>query len=76
MNGNYAAFNAHGKGITKMIDMRGGIGSLGLEGFLQRLVYWSIFNPRWRIVEGPYSRELSVEEWRCPPWQEAGTVVV
>ncbi|KAH8804380.1 hypothetical protein F5884DRAFT_406185 [Xylogone sp. PMI_703] len=53
MNGNTAGFSLHGKGIMKMIDMRGGRKNLGPEGFLEHLLTWSIYNPRFKLVSGP-----------------------
>ncbi|UNI16370.1 hypothetical protein JDV02_002806 [Purpureocillium takamizusanense] len=55
--GDVEAFYAHGKGITKMVKARGGLKSLGLSGFLRKLVGWSLYNPSNYIVLGPEEQE-------------------
>lgn len=40
MYGENQSYNAHMKGLQKLINMRGGIKSLGLGGLLLRMVIW------------------------------------
>lgn len=42
--GDPAVYKAHMKGLSLMIDKRGGLQNLGLNGFLERLVVWVDLN--------------------------------
>jgi hypothetical protein len=40
MFGDQATFEMHMAGLLKMVDMRGGLSSLGLNGMLARICVW------------------------------------
>lgn len=42
--GDSAVFSAHMKGLSLMLKMRGGLGTLGLDGLLERMVVWIDLN--------------------------------
>lgn len=63
MAGNAAGFRFHGYAITKMVGIRGGGNDLGPEGFLGHLLSWSVYNPRFKVVNGPYPTQLADGEW-------------
>jgi hypothetical protein len=42
--GDSAVFSAHMRGLSLMLNMRGGLGTLGLDGLLERMVVWIDLN--------------------------------
>lgn len=42
--GDSAVFSTHMKGLSTMLKMRGGLGTLGLDGLLERMVVWIDLN--------------------------------
>lgn len=40
ISGNHDIFKTHMKGLAQMVDLRGGLSSLGLEGLLRRILLW------------------------------------
>ena len=42
--GDSAVFSAHMQGLSLMLKMRGGLGTLGLDGLLERMVVWIDLN--------------------------------
>lgn len=42
--GDSAVFSAHMRGLSMMLDMRGGLCTLGLDGLLERMVVWIDLN--------------------------------
>ncbi len=44
MFGDQATYNIHMSGLTRMVRLRGGLTSLGLEGLLARICLWIDFN--------------------------------
>ena len=42
--GDSAVFSAHMRGLSLMLKMRGGLGTLGLDGLLERMVVWIDLN--------------------------------
>ena len=44
MHGDVASYRMHMSGLRLMLDMRGGLGSLGLGGLLRRMVVWIDLN--------------------------------
>jgi hypothetical protein len=40
MYGDVTTYQAHMRGLKKMIEMRGGLSSLGLNGLLRRMIIW------------------------------------
>lgn len=44
MHGDLAAFEVHMLGLRRMVEMRGGLGALGLNGLLRRMVIWIDLN--------------------------------
>jgi len=46
----------HATAILMMMELRGHRFDLGPEGFLGHLVAWTIYNSRFGIIQGPYSR--------------------
>jgi len=42
--GDSAVFSAHMRGLSLMLKLRGGLGSLGLDGLLERMVVWIDLN--------------------------------
>jgi hypothetical protein len=59
MEGDIDAFYTHGSGIIQMVTARGGLQTLGVSGFLRKIVGWSIYNTRNHFVIGPDEAELS-----------------
>ncbi|KAH7129560.1 hypothetical protein B0J13DRAFT_453363 [Dactylonectria estremocensis] len=59
--GEMDAFYAHGNGIIKMVTARGGLRTLGVSGFLEQSVAWSIYSPRHNLVMGP--EEVELDHW-------------
>jgi hypothetical protein len=44
MFGTLNTYDMHMRGLSRMIELRGGLCSLGLDGLLQRIVIWSDYN--------------------------------
>lgn len=44
MHGHLESYHMHMKGLCKMLEMRGGLNSLGLGGLLRRIVVWIDLN--------------------------------
>ena len=42
--GDSAVFNAHMRGLQMMLKIRGGLSTLGLDGFLERMLVWIDLN--------------------------------
>lgn len=40
--GNHTAYHAHMSGLVSLIAMKGGLDTLGLNGFLKQMVYWRV----------------------------------
>lgn len=59
MEGDIDAFYTHGSGIIQMVTARGGLETLGISGFLTKIVGWSIYNTRNHFIAGPDEAELS-----------------
>ncbi|KAM5354737.1 hypothetical protein ACJ41O_001384 [Fusarium nematophilum] len=51
--GDMSAFFTHSSGVIKMVTARGGLETLGVSGFLTKIVGWSIYNPKNYLVSGP-----------------------
>lgn len=45
--GDSAVFAAHMKGLHQMLELRGGLGVLGLNGLLERMLVWINLNATW-----------------------------
>jgi hypothetical protein len=43
MSGDLASWELHMKGLEAMIKMRGGLGNLGLDGLIHRMISWYCF---------------------------------
>lgn len=58
--GHWDGWVLHGKGAIELVKKRGGLQALHncLDGLLLQIVAWSIFNPRFKIVQGPDPKEL------------------
>jgi hypothetical protein len=63
MAGNTELWLFHGRAIAKMVDIRGSMKSLGPKGFLGHLLAWSVYNPKFKVVNGPYPGQLEDGEW-------------
>ncbi|KUJ11753.1 uncharacterized protein LY89DRAFT_786621 [Mollisia scopiformis] len=44
MYGDASSYRVHMKGLQRMVEMRGGLGHLGLDGLLERMIVWLDFN--------------------------------
>ncbi|KAL6401397.1 hypothetical protein AUP68_15267 [Ilyonectria robusta] len=45
LTGDYAAVQQHSQAAEKMVSMRGGLETLGMSGFLRKLITWFIHEP-------------------------------
>lgn len=52
--GNVEQYSVHMKGLTKMVELRGGLGSLGLDGLLARMLLWVDLNAAFILETKPY----------------------
>ena len=49
-------YHTHMRGLQNMIKMRGGLGTLGLDGLLQRMVLWIDINSAFLLNSPAYFR--------------------
>ncbi|CZR60017.1 uncharacterized protein PAC_09912 [Phialocephala subalpina] len=63
MYGDSDSYKVHITGLQRMVDMRGGLKSLGLEGLLERMILWLDFNHA-KVHGTPWVFKESVEASR------------
>lgn len=54
MHGDAESYTVHMQGLRRMVDLRGGMGSLGLDGLLRRIVVWIDLNSSFLLKTGRF----------------------